>query len=178
MAVLQLPEAVVGGLLLFVVPGYALTRAVFPEWRLSGPGALRRAVEEATLSFVLSVVLTVLVGSFLLLSPTGFQAAWTDPQLEIALAGVAAVALAAAAVRGAFARAPPRPSPPSLRSEEGAWELTRELDRIGREERRLDRELSAGAPNGPRSTEIRERLSELRARDAELRRRREEEYAD
>ncbi len=179
MAVVPVLETVVGGLLLFVLPGLALTRAVFPEWRLQGPGGLRRVVETATLAFVMSIVLTVLVGSFLLLSPGGFQAAWSDPVLEAVLAAITIVGFLVAGLRGGFSRSPP-PSPVATGStaEEGAWELTRELDRLAREERRLDREVRACAPGDPRAADLTRRLSDLRAQGAELRRRREEQYAE
>jgi len=102
MDALDLLEAIVGGLLLFVVPGFAVARALFPEWRFRGPDGTLRALETATLSFVLSVALTVLVGSLLLgLAPGGFAAAWSDPVLEVALAAVALVAVAAGVLRGA-----------------------------------------------------------------------------
>ncbi|MFY9717906.1 MAG: DUF1616 domain-containing protein, partial [Thermoplasmata archaeon] len=66
MEAVELLEATVGGLLLFVVPGFTLARCLFPEWRFRGPDGARRALETATLAFVLSIALTVLVGSALL----------------------------------------------------------------------------------------------------------------
>jgi len=93
MTILSVVEGVAGGLLLFFVPGYALTKAVFPEWRVRGRNAGRRLVEVVTLSFVTSIGLTVVVGFGLLdLAPGGFSAAWSDPLLEAALAAVAGVA--------------------------------------------------------------------------------------
>ncbi len=173
-------ETVVGLLLLFFLPGYGLTRAVFPEWRLRGPGRLRRAVETVTLSFVLSVVLTVLVGYVLLsASPGGFQASWNDPLLEAILAAVAGLALLVAAMEGAFGR--PGPTPPSHdaagAAEEGAWELSRDLERLMREERRISKALAAPSVDADEGARLRARLERVRADSAALRARREAEYA-
>jgi hypothetical protein len=136
MEAVDLLQATVGGLLLFVVPGFALARCLFPEWRFRGPDGARRALETATLAFVLSVALTVLVGSALLgLAPGGFAAAWGDPVLEVALAAVAVVAFAAGAVRGAYSRIPPTgPVGTDDPGGEGSFELTRALDRLHRED--------------------------------------------
>ncbi len=170
-------EAVAGLLLVFFVPGYTVTKAMFPEWRIRGPSGLLRLLEIATLSFVLSVVLTVLVGYVLLVgTPSGFQAYWTSPVLEGALVVVALAAFLVAYFRGGFARVPPAvvPLEPSG-GEEGAWELTRGLDRLGREERRLEHELRVRtAGEGPG---IQARLDEVRARSAALRAEREGQYA-
>jgi uncharacterized membrane protein len=104
----SLLEIVAGVLLVFVVPGYAITKATFPEWRLRGPEALLRAVEIGTLSLVLSVTVTILVGFVLGAAPGNyFQASWSDPLLEALLAAITGVALAAAVLRGAFRRVPP-----------------------------------------------------------------------
>jgi hypothetical protein len=173
-------EAIAGGLLVFFVPGFFLTRALFPEWRLHGPAGLRRLIETLTLSFVLSVTLTVLVGYLLLTAaPGGFQAYWTDPVLEATLSGVAVTAFAAGVLRSAYAREAPeaRPRAEPDPGGSGAWELTRELDRLGREERRLRHALRV-SPGGPDEREIRERLEEVRSATEELRRHREAEYAE
>ena len=179
MTVLAVGEGVVGGLLLFFLPGYAVTKAVFPEWRVRGPEAVRRLVEVITLSFVTSIGLTVVVGYGLLsVGPGGFAAAWSDPVLEAALAGVAVVAFAGAFVRGAFARTPPAPSPttPSA-GEESAWEISRELERLGRDERRLEHALRVSRADGGERSRISAELETVRAEKDALRRRREEEYA-
>jgi MFS family permease len=174
---LALLQAIAGGALLFFVPGYAVSRAIFPEWRLRGPEGTRRALETVVIAFVLSIVLTVLVG-YLLLSaaPGGFSAAWSDPLLEAALAAVAAVAAAVAWLEGAFARTPPAPRRLEERpGEEGAWELTRDLDRLRGEERKLLRRLRAGDDPGA-APALRARLEEIeRAREERLRAR-EAEY--
>ena len=90
---------------------------------------------------------------------------------------IALAAFLVAYFRGAFARVAPAAVPlePSG-GEEGAWELTRELDRLGREERRLEHELRArAASEGPR---IQARLDEDRAQSAALRAEREGQYAE
>jgi hypothetical protein len=177
MSALDVGEAAIGGLLLFVLPGFAVTRAMFPEWRLTGPGALRRALETATLAFVLSIALTVLAGYALLgLAPGGFSAGWSDPLLEAVLAGITAVGLAIAALEGGFSRvgpAPTRASPDP--GGEGAWEVTRELDRLRREERRIRRSLGAG--DGA-AEPLRAELDRVSARVEELERAREAQYAE
>ena len=175
----SIPEAVAGVLLVFFLPGYALTRATFPEWRLRGPEALLRALETCTLAFVLSIVLTVLAGYALLAAaPGGFQAYWTDPLLEAVLAAIAVVGFAAGWYRGAYRRETPgAPVPPSGDGEEGAWELTRELDRLGREERRLNHLLRTRDGTPSDATRWKEELEQVRARRLELQRAREAEYA-
>jgi hypothetical protein len=179
MSVLSIPDAVAGFLLLFFAPGYALTRALFPEWRLRPPSALRRLVETLTLSFVLSVVLTVIVGYALLSwAPGGFQAFWSDPVLEGFLFAITLVGLGAAAVRGAFAKEPPAPPSDEPGSgEEGAWALSLELERLHREERRILHALRTPKQSASEADALRERLKEVQARRTDLARRREAEYA-
>jgi len=173
-------EAPVGFLLVFFVPGYTMTKAVFPEWRVRGPEAYLRLLELVTLGFVLSVVLTILVGYVLLVgAPSGFQAYWSAPVLEAALAGVAAVALAVGILRGAYSRVPPTspPGPATPIGEDGAWELTRELDRLAREERHLLRALRRPNESTAEEARLRGELARVRARSEELGREREAEYA-
>lgn len=171
-------EAIAGFLLVFIIPGFCLAKAVFPEWRFRGPSGLRRVVELGTLSFVLSVVLTVLVGYVLLsFAPGGFQAYWSDPVLETILAAISAVALVFAWVRGSFRRMPLVPTAPPTPSEEGAWELTRDLDRLGREERRLRHRLRVGVEDPTERDRMNNRLEEIRQECEELARRREAQYA-
>ncbi len=142
------PFALVGGaLLLFFLPGFTVARAVFPEKRFRGSAGLRGALELTVLAFVLSVVLTVLVGYVLLsVAPGGFSATWESPSLEVALGAIAVVGFGVGAVRGAYARRPP-PTPVAGAGpgEEGAWELSRKLDRLAAD-RRIARRRSAGAP--------------------------------
>ena len=174
-------EVAAGLLLVFFLPGYAVSRALFPEWRMRGPGALRRLVELVTLSFVLSVVLTVLVGYFeLTFAPGGFRAYWTDPVLELFLLGITIVAFGLGLVRGAYRSAPPlrAPVPPGAAGEEGAFELTRRLDLLAREGRRLRHALRAAQPTPVERARLESRLDELETECAELKRRREHDYAE
>ena len=179
MTVLGPVEGILGGLLLFFVPGYFVTKAVFPEWRIRGREAARRLVEVVTLSFVTSIGLAVVVGYGLLsLAPGGFAAAWSDPVLEASLAGVALVAAVVAVARGAFARVPPAvPRPGPADAEEGAWELSRELERLGRDERRLEHALRVSGTDPAERTKISAELDSVRAEKEAVRQRREEEYA-
>ena len=174
-------EVPVGFLLVFFLPGYAVTKALFPEWRVRGPEKYLRLIEFATLGFVLSVVLTILAGYLLLVgAPGGFQAYWSAPVLEAVLGALTVVGVAVAAARGAFSREPPAPRavPPEAGGEEGAWELTRELDRLAREERRLRRSLRGGVSDPDEAARMRRRLAEVEAHVEELGRRREAEYAE
>src|SRR5579859_7954789 len=107
-------EAGVGLLLLFFLPGLALTQAIFPEWRLRGEAAIERIVTTGALALVLSVALTVVVGFGLLNLPVGFSAAWSDPLLEEILAGIAILGAFVAWRRGAYRRI--APAPPAIES--------------------------------------------------------------
>ena len=173
MSLAELPEAVAGGALLFALPGLAVARAVFPEWRFRGPDGLRRVLETVTLGFVLSVALTVLVGGALLgIAPGGFAASWGDPLLEAALAAIALVAFVVGLFEGAYARVPPvTPTPAPDPGGEGAWPLSRALERLNREEARLARRGAEG------SADDRRRLEEIRSERARLEAGREAEYA-
>jgi hypothetical protein len=178
MTVTSVLETIVGVLLVFFVPGYAVTKALLPEWRIRGALAVRRLVEVVTLSFVLSVVITVLAGYLLLVAaPSGFQAYWSSPVLEAVLVGVAAVAFVVAYLRGGFARDPPTPKPPEPSGgEEGAWELLRRLDELGRQERRLQHDLRVSPPaEAPR---LQAELDQVRAETAALQTQREAQYAE
>jgi hypothetical protein len=178
-SLLAVPETLVGLLLVFFAPGYFATRAVFPEWRLVPPDPLRRLLETVTLSFVLSVVFAVLVGELLLTSsPGGFQASWGDPRLEIVLALIAVAGLVSGLARGAYARTPVVRAPSPAPGEEGAWELTRDLDRLSAEERRLTRRLRELPPDSDAAGATRHRLEELGVEREALGRQREEQYAE
>jgi uncharacterized membrane protein len=179
MTALGVAQGIGGALLLFFVPGYAVTKALFPEWRVRGTGGARRLLEEVTLAFVTSIGLTVLVGFGLLdLAPGGFQAAWTDPVLEVALAAVALVAFAVAVARGAFSTTPPTPTTVSEDpGGEGAWEVSRELERLGRDERRLQHALRVSSKDPNETARLTAELDALRAERDALRREREDEYA-
>jgi uncharacterized membrane protein len=179
MTLLTIAEGVAGGLILFFVPGYAIAKALFPEWRVRGPEGGRRLLEIVTLSFVTSIGLTVVVGFGILdLVPGGFAAAWSDPVLEGALAAVALVGFVAAFFRGAFARTPPASPPTAMEAgEEGAWELSRELERLGRDERRLQHALRVYAQNPTEVARLTAELESVKAERDTLRRKREDEYA-
>lgn len=173
-------EAAAGLLLFFFLPGYAVTKALFPEWRIHGAQAGRRAVEIVTLSFVTSVALTVFVGYLLLVATPsgGFQAYWSSPVLEAVLLALTLVAALVAGRRGAFASIPPpAPAPAADTGEDGAWELMGELDRLSREERRLTHSLRTHAQNASERSRLTEELEEVRAQRERLRARREAEYA-
>lgn len=171
-------EALVGLLLLFVLPGFFTGRALFPEWRLSGPGALARWVETAALSLVVSTAYTVLVGSVLLnLSGPGFQAGWSDPVLEGVLAAIAVGAASVAVLRGGFATVPP--SAPALEPSGGegdGWERMRKAEELARQERRLKHALRV-AHDPAETGRIRAELDRLDQERESLRRGREAEYA-
>lgn len=170
-------EFVIGILLLFFVPGYFVTKATFPEWRIRGDDALLRAIEIGTLSFVLSVALTVLIGYGLLVGSTqGFQAAWSDPVLEGILGAIAVLALIVGAARGAYRAEPPvRPTAPAP-GEQRPFELARELTRLDHEEDRLRKAIER-ADTSEEADGLKSELEAVRVRRIELRRRREAEYA-
>jgi hypothetical protein len=173
---LEVPEAVAGGALLFFVPGFAVARAVFPRLRFRGPDGLKGALETVTLSFTLSVVLTVLVGFGLLrLAPGGFAASWPDPLLEASLAAIALVAGVAGWLGGAYSRVPP-PLPPPEPGVEGPWEITRQLDRLAARERRLVRALSAAPPGSAANVKLKAELDSVRSEVRSIQERREAEY--
>ncbi|HZY70823.1 MAG TPA: DUF1616 domain-containing protein [Thermoplasmata archaeon] len=173
------PFAVLGGLLVFVLPGYALTRALFPEWRVRGEGGWVRGVEIASLSLIGSVSMTVLVGFGLLnVSPSGFQASWSEPTLEIVLAAVTVAGLVVAAARGAFSKVPPggpdsEPDP----GFGGGWEVIRQLDRLAREERSLRRSLRTAPPGSEEEMRLRREIEVVRSSAESVRAARERELA-
>jgi uncharacterized membrane protein len=172
-------EIFAGLLLVFALPGYAITKATFPEWRLRGPEALLRAVEIGTLSLVLSVTVTILVGFILGNLPGSyFQAGWSDPLLEAVLAAITAVGLVAAALRGAFRRLPPSaPAPEADPGEEAPFELARELEADRREERRLRHAIRILKSDDPLRARLEEELHAAERRTQERLAAREAEYA-
>jgi len=179
MTATSLFESVAGILLLFFVPGYTTTRAVFPEWRVRGPEALRRAVEVVTLSFVLSLTWTIVIGYLLLaLAPGGFGPFWSNPELELGLLVVTVGGFLYGWTLGAYAKIPPRPSRPEPDpGGEGAWELSRRLDHLAREERRIEHSLRVTDPAGSEAGTLRGRLETVREESSRLRQDRERTYA-
>jgi hypothetical protein len=171
-------ETVVGLLLVFVLPGFAIGRATFPEWRFRGPDALLKVVETAALSLALSVGVTVLLGFGLLNLPgTGFAATWSNPQLEILLAAMTAIALAVAWVRGAFRSEPPAaPALEPLGGEDNAWETLRQVEALSREQRRLRHSLRH-SPDPREAERLRSEIDRVGGEIDLLRAGREAEYA-
>ncbi len=172
-------QEVAGFLLVFVVPGYTVTKALFPEWRIRGPEALLRTVEIGTLSLLLSVTFTILVGFILGNLPGAlFQASWTNPLLETVLAAVTMVAVVVGLLNGAYRREPPRrtaaePAP----GEDRSWELLETMDALHRQERRLRHQLRAREADDPDRGRLEAELRAVKTRGEELRRAREAEYA-
>ena len=175
-------QAILGGLLIFVLPGFTITKAVFPEWRVLRRGSLRRLVELVALSLVTSVAVTVLAGYVLLAAaPGGFQASWSDPVLEIALFAITVVAFVWGLARHAYSRSPPptlRPSTSRPDLEEKAWEVSGRLERLQREERRILRSLRRVRADGAEEADLRQRLEEVRAETAAVGRAREGEILE
>lgn len=161
-----------GAALFFFLPGFAVARAVFPEKRFRGAAGLRGALELVVLSFVLSVALTVLVGYLLLsVAPGAFSATWDTPTLEVALAALAAVGFGVGAARGAYSATPPAGrAPAALAGDEGAWQLSRKLDRLAAERRAARRERTGAAEAGTA------RLARIDDEEGALARAREAEY--
>lgn len=173
------PEILLGLLLIFALPGYAITKATFPEWRLKGPDALLRAVEVGTLSLVLSVGVTILVGFVLGNLPGGlFQAGWTDPLLEAILAAVTGIGLVVAVLRGGFASKPPAaPVPEPSPGEEDPFAVVRKLEATNREIRRLQHQLRTLRTGDPERSPLEAQLADAERRSQELRASRGAEYA-
>jgi hypothetical protein len=179
MAVEQVLGVAAGVLLVFVLPGLALSKAIFPERRVRGPRAIERGVELAAMSLVLSVALTVVAGFALANAPgPGFAAAWSNPLLEVVLAAFTAVALAAAFARGAFDRVPPEaPVPEAAPGADDGWETLSALERLAADERHLRRALRRSRPESAEANRLRQELDAVIRRREEVERAREAEYA-
>jgi hypothetical protein len=172
-------EAAVGLLLLFFLPGFALTRALYPERRVLRPLSLLRLVEQLTLGIVLSVAVSILVGFAWLGTPGGVQASWSDPLVEVTLAGIAAAAFVLAFARGSFARLPP--PGPALEAQGGLSDpttLLHELEGLHREERRIRHRLRVAGGAAPATGEDAQELERIRQEIRRLESRREAEYRD
>ncbi len=170
--------AAIGLLLVFVLPGYTITKALFPEWRVRGPTAGLTAVEIVSLTLVNSVALTIVIGFALLVLPgRGFAATWSDPLLEIVLAGISVLALGVGMVRGAYSqRPPPAPAPIDDPGTRDGWELVQRLEAIDRERRRLRHVLRRAGASPTEADRARSTIAQLDAEAAALRRDREAEY--
>ncbi|HXQ48863.1 MAG TPA: DUF1616 domain-containing protein [Thermoplasmata archaeon] len=167
MGALDPVEAAVGLALLFFLPGFAVGRAMFPEWRFRGPGGTIHLIETLALSLVLSVALTVVVGYALLTSSLGFGSTWSNPNVLESLGVVTIVGLGVAVVRGAFsATAPEGPSVPSERGSEVAFETIRELDGLVAAERRLRHRLRVLPRDDPERPRVDRELGDVVARQA------------
>jgi uncharacterized protein DUF1616 len=169
--------ALLGILLVFVLPGLGAARALFPEWRFRGPDGLVHVVETAALSLVLSVALTILVGFGLLNTSGGFSASWSDPALEGILAGITVAGFALAALRGAFSRVAPNARPlERLGGEEGGAESLQRAEDLLREERRLRHALRVSRDSAS-TAQLQDDLTRVRSEVRRLGSAREEEYA-
>jgi len=172
-----LAEALAGLLLVFVLPGFAVSRALFPEWRFRGPDGSVHLVETVALTLILSVALTILIGFGLLNTTAGFSASWSDPVLETILAAITVVGLTVAWLRGAFARIPPAPRPlEPLPGEEGGAETLERGEELVREERRLRHALRV-APDAASTARLEGDLGRVRAEARRLGAAREQQYA-
>jgi hypothetical protein len=176
--VLDTLEAIAGALLVFLLPGLAWSRALFPEWRLRGELAITRAVETATLAVLLSIGSTILVG-FLLTAPGagGFSARWSDPTLEAALGALTLVGAVVAYLRGGFDRVPP--AAPVLEPAPGADSpepMLLELERLRRRERYLRRELRRRDLSAGERARLDSEHRTVEARTRELEQEREAQY--
>jgi hypothetical protein len=170
-------ESAIGLLLVYFLPGFGITRAVFPERRVFRPWSAKDLLEQATASIVLSVGTTILVGYAWLGTSLGVQAGWNDPVIEVTLAVVAAVAFAVAAGRGSFSREPP-PGPlrADVATESDPMELVHELERLSREERGLRHRIRVAGPGSKEAEPLAQELSRVRAEAARLRAERGEAY--
>ncbi|HEV2166420.1 MAG TPA: DUF1616 domain-containing protein [Thermoplasmata archaeon] len=171
-------EIVAGLLLVFFLPGFAITRALFPERRVFRPLSWKNLLEQLTSSVVLSVALTILVGFVWLGTSTGVQANWSDPLEEATLGAVAAVALGIAVARGGFSVLPPKSAP--LEPQGGhsdPVEVVHRLDLLAREERTLTHRIRVVGSRSDAAQPLVQELERVQGEAARLRAEREEEYA-
>jgi hypothetical protein len=171
-------ESIAGGLLVFVLPGFVWSRALFPEWPLRGPAASIRWVETLTLSFLMSVSMTIVIGSALSRNNTlDFSASWSAPTVEILLAAATAIGVVAAWLRGGLTwRGAPRAAGPS--DEPDVTGTLRDLDRIERDRIRARRALHDARGDPKKEAACRETLEELDLRARRIREHREAQIAD
>ena len=171
-------EVGAGLLLVFFLPGFGLTRALFPERRVFRPLSFRGLLEQLASSLVLSVAVTIVVGFAWLGTSPGVQAGWSTPYVEATLAAITAAAFAVAIARGSFSRDPPlaRALEPDG-SPVDPMEIVAKLDRLAREERRLAHKLRIAGGSSAESEPIQRALAANRAEASQLRSEREAEYA-
>ncbi len=170
-------EAALGLLLVYLLPGFGITRALFPERRVFRPWSAKELLEQTTASIVLSVGTAILVGYAWLGTTTGVRAGWNDPLIELTLAVIAAAALAVAGGRGSFSREPPR-GPPHTDgvTETDPMVLVHELEALSREERVLRHRIRVAGPGSNEAEPLAQELARVRAEAARLRAGREGEY--
>jgi uncharacterized membrane protein len=153
--------------LFFFLPGYLLSRALWPEWRLRGEKALELGVLTVTSALVFSTALTVLAGFYL--GNVGlFQAGPGNPLLEEVLAALSALLLVIGWWRGAFSKDPP-PAPSYARAplagEEDVEEYMQEMASLAQEERRLLHAIrTTGRTNPGKRERLESELETLRTR--------------
>ena len=170
--------AALGLVVLYLLPGLGLAAAVFPERFRPARERRRALVEVAALAVVMSVAVTILFGEALQASAAGFSASWSDPTLELLDGGLGLAGLAVGALRGAFSEGPSGELPPAVPSEnEEAWPALRQLERLAREERRIDRSLRRADLAASERTELERRRAAIREERSGLLRRRERDYA-
>lgn len=172
--------ALVALLLVFVLPGFGLARALWPEWRLRGERGLETIVTLAAASLVLSVGISILVGFVLGNAPGGwFQASPSSPVLEAILTGLTGAFLLVALLRGAFSHtvpAPPKLASPPLAGEQDLAEVWQEFEEMARQESELRRRLKAERGQGsPEAAATQRDLETLMARRRERETQREAE---
>lgn len=170
--------AAVGLMLIFFLPGFAVTRALFPERRVFRPPSGKVLVEQLTSSVILSVAITILAGYVWLGTSVGFQVTWAQPRVEESLAAISGVGLAVAAARGSFARRTPQgPDLPPEAGHSDPMALIRQLDELARRRRSLQHQRRIAGGDSPDSASIDEAIRRIDDEDRALRAQREEEYA-
>ncbi|HEV2519661.1 MAG TPA: DUF1616 domain-containing protein [Thermoplasmata archaeon] len=174
----ELWQAAVGLMLIYFLPGFAVTRALFPERRVFRPTSAKVLVEQLTSSVILSVAITILAGYVWLGTSVGVQVTWAQPRVEESLAVISGVTLAVAAARGSFARRAPKG--PDLAPESGHSDpmaIIRQLDELGRRRRSLEHQRRVTGADSPDSVSIDEAIRQIDDEDRALRAQREAEYA-
>jgi hypothetical protein len=169
-------EALAGLAVLFLLPGFGLTAALFPERIRPARDRSLAAVEVVALSVIVSVSVTILLGELLQTAGPGFSASWSDPRLELLDLGLGLASLGVGAVRGAFRRSPEPASPGEAPADLG-WETLRSFERLAAEERRIERSLKRDGLDAAERAGLERRRELIRAERQALRERREREYA-